>query len=172
MARDLCKLQLELNKGDEVIRDPTRRVGVKRERATYISYKGSNEAPSEGRDEVLGNFPNAKELASLDEDYLNRHCNLGYRASRIIELAKKVENGKLDLKKLEVSVSAVSSYDSVYKKLMRIKGFGPYATANVLMCLGYYQKIPVDSETIRHLQQVQKPNSIYPLNMVKILCIA
>ena len=33
----------------------------------------------------IGNFPSPRELASLDEKFLEKRCNLGYRAYRISE---------------------------------------------------------------------------------------
>ncbi|KAM7473081.1 hypothetical protein LguiB_020324 [Lonicera macranthoides] len=91
-----------------------------------------------------------KELASLDEDALNKQCNLGYKAAHILNFAKKVESGKIKLEKYEQEISSKKIFDS----LMKINGFGPFVSANVLMCLGFYQKVPVDSETMRHLRQV------------------
>lgn len=104
----------------------------------------------------LGNFPSPKELATLDESFLAKRCGLGYRAGRIIKLAKGIVEGRIQLKELEESCSnpSLSNYDKLAEQLRGIDGFGPFTCANVLMCLGYYHVIPTDSETIRHLKQV------------------
>ncbi|KAM7509744.1 hypothetical protein LguiB_008619 [Lonicera macranthoides] len=166
MAENLCKLQSKLTDG--IIRGPptpnskdlnsNRKRGFKRKIATATTTTttiNSKKAPNlefemQNSDEKIGNFPSPKELASLDEDALNKQCNLGYRAAHILNFAKKVENGKIKLEKYEQEISSKKIFDS----LMKINGFGPFVSVNVLMCLGFYQKVPVDSETMRHLRQV------------------
>ncbi|OMO99235.1 hypothetical protein CCACVL1_03881 [Corchorus capsularis] len=102
------------------------------------------------------NFPTSKEIACLDEKYLRDDCKLGYRAKAILQLAKKIETRKLDklINKLEDQSSDITSYQESYEKLKDIKGFGDFVCSNIMMCIGYYEKIPSDSETIRHLKMV------------------
>jgi len=95
---------------------------------------------------VVGNFPSAKEIASLSSvKVLERRCHLGYRAKHILKLAKNVESNRLKLEEFE------QQQQQLYAKLIKMKGFGPFACANILMCIGFYQRIAQDSETIRHL---------------------
>ncbi|BAF22428.2 Os07g0657600, partial [Oryza sativa Japonica Group] len=112
-----------------------------------------------------GDFPTPEELANLDEDFLAKRCNLGYRARRIVMLARSIVEGKICLQKLEeirkMSVPTVeglsttpSTYDRLNEELSTISGFGPFTRANVLMCMGFFHMIPADTETIRHLKQV------------------
>lgn len=110
--------------------------------------------PSEGTE--IGNFPSPRELASLDEKFLAKRCNLGYRAERVINLAREIVEGRIELRELEYACDtlSLSDYDKMAEKLRVINGFGPFTCANVLMCMGYYHVIPTDSETIRHLKQV------------------
>lgn len=121
--------------------------------------------PSEDRElssfNQLGNFPSPKELACLDESFLAKRCGLGYRAGRIIKLAKGIVEGRIQLKELEEACSnpSLSNYEKMAEQLREIDGFGPFSCANVLMCLGYYHVIPSDSETIRHLKQVHARTS-------------
>lgn len=104
----------------------------------------------------LGNFPSPEEIASLDEKYLAKRCNLGYRAGRILKLAQSIVEGTIHLRDLEdlCSETDSSSYYELDQKLKVINGFGPFTRGNVLMCMGFYNVIPTDSETIRHLKQV------------------
>ncbi|GAB4847412.1 hypothetical protein Ancab_026470 [Ancistrocladus abbreviatus] len=104
----------------------------------------------------IGNFPGPKEIASLDEKYLAKRCSLGYRAGRILKLAQGVVEGSIQLRQLEelCSDASLSNYDKVDEKLKEISGFGPFTCRNVLMCMGLYNVVPADSETIRHLKQV------------------
>lgn len=108
-----------------------------------------------------GNFPSPKELARLDEYFLAKHCGLGYRAGRVIKLARAVIEGRIQLRELECGSGtlSLSDYDKLAEKVRVIDGFGPFTCANVLMCMGYYHVIPTDSETIRHLKQVHAKTS-------------
>ncbi|KAI4367065.1 hypothetical protein MLD38_022846 [Melastoma candidum] len=110
---------------------------------------------------VVGNFPSPSELASLDEDFLAKRCKLGYRAGRIVKLAKGIVEGSIQLGELEemCDMPSLSRYDEIAERLRAIDGFGPFTCANVLMCMGYYHVVPADSETIRHLKQVHGKTS-------------
>uniref|UniRef100_A0A6N2NHQ2 HhH-GPD domain-containing protein n=1 Tax=Salix viminalis TaxID=40686 RepID=A0A6N2NHQ2_SALVM len=90
-----------------------------------------------GVNKMIGNFPSPRELANLDESFLAKRCNLGYRAIRIIKLAQSI----------------------LADQFRKIDGFGPFTCANVLMCMGFYHIIPTDSETVRHLKKVHAKKS-------------
>ncbi|XP_030553701.1 uncharacterized protein LOC115757551 isoform X2 [Rhodamnia argentea] len=111
--------------------------------------------------DVVGNFPSPRELASLDEGFLAKRCNLGYRAGRIVKLSQGIVEGRINLNQLEeiCDTRCLSSYADLTERLRQIHGFGPFTCANVLMCMGFYHAIPTDSETMRHLQQVHGKNS-------------
>ncbi|XP_021758132.1 uncharacterized protein LOC110723129 isoform X2 [Chenopodium quinoa] len=104
----------------------------------------------------IGNFPSPIELACLDEKYLAKRCGLGYRAGRVSKLAQGVIEGRIQLDQLEelCEEASLNNYSKVDEKLKEIEGYGPFTRANVLMCLGFYNVVPSDSETIRHLKQV------------------
>ncbi|CAK7357241.1 unnamed protein product [Dovyalis caffra] len=102
------------------------------------------------------NFPNPRELANLDERFLAKRCNLGYRAIRIIKLAQGIVEGRIPLREVEEACAngaGSSNYSKLADQLRQIDGFGPFTCANVLMCMGFYHVIPTDSETVRHLKQ-------------------
>ncbi|KAF7142296.1 hypothetical protein RHSIM_Rhsim05G0120900 [Rhododendron simsii] len=109
----------------------------------------------------IGNFPSPRELASLDEKFLEKRCNLGYRAIRILKFAQSIVEGKIQLRELEEACSepSLSNYSKLADQLNEIYGFGPFTCANVLMCMGFYHVIPTDSETVRHLKQVHAIDS-------------
>lgn len=111
----------------------------------------------QGTQNCMGDFPSPTELANLDERFLAKRCNLGYRAGRIIKLAQGIVDGRIQLRELEeacIDGVSLSSYDKLFNQLRQIDGFGPFTCANVLMCMGFYHVIPTDSETVRHLKQV------------------
>lgn len=107
----------------------------------------------------IGDFPTPEELAVLSVDFLSKRCGLGYRAKRILLLAQSIVEdklpGKLPLSKLEevCDRSTLANFDAIDKQLSCISGFGPFTHANILMCMGFYNRIPVDTETVRHLRQ-------------------
>uniref|UniRef100_A0A6N2MDM4 HhH-GPD domain-containing protein n=1 Tax=Salix viminalis TaxID=40686 RepID=A0A6N2MDM4_SALVM len=115
-----------------------------------------------GVNKMIGNFPSPRELANLDESFLAKRCNLGYRAIRIIKLAQSIVEGRIPLREAEESCANGAS-SSLYNKLAdqfrKIDGFGPFTCANVLMCMGFYHIIPTDSETVRHLKKVHAKKS-------------
>ncbi|KAL9429799.1 hypothetical protein AB3S75_031594 [Citrus x aurantiifolia] len=131
MARALCKLQPELIKDDD--------------------NDSNSSKPKSGE-----NFPTSRELTNLMNKDLMRELriNLGYRAHYILNFARKIERGELNIPFLEEA-----PWEQVYKLLMKNKGFGPFVCANVLACIGFYHKVPTDTETIRHLQEAHSMKS-------------
>lgn len=109
----------------------------------------------------IGNFPSPAEIANLDEDFLAKRCGLGYRASRILNLARSIVEGRIQLRQLEEACGdpSLANYSQLAEQLKEINGFGPYTCSNVLMCMGFYHVVPSDSETVRHLNQVHKRGS-------------
>jgi len=98
-----------------------------------------------------GAFPTPAELAAISPSALKRKCKVGYRAERIIRLARDVEAGRLDLAWF---AEAHRTTDELYDALRAIYGLGDYAANNILTHLDRYDRLPIDSETIRHFRQV------------------
>lgn len=87
-------------------------------------------------------FPTPASIAASDEDVLRAQTRLGYRAPSIFLLAQRVASGEFDLEGLKIS--SLPSAD-LRKVLLSIRGIGPYASANLLMLLGHYDCLTVDS---------------------------
>ncbi len=87
-------------------------------------------------------FPLPTNIAASDEAMLRQEARLGYRAPAVLELAKRVASGAFDLEALR---TADLPTPELRKQLLAIKGVGPYAAANLLMLLGRYDAIPIDS---------------------------
>ena len=98
------------------------------------------------RDDQRRAFPTPQRLARANEKKLRDEIKLGYRAPYVIELARQVSRGRLDLDEL---FAAELTTSELRKKLLAIKGVGPYAAANLLMLLGRYDYLPVDSWAIK-----------------------
>ena len=112
-----------------------------------------------------GAFPTPAQLAKVTPARLKADCKVGYRAERIIRLARDVESGTLDLAWFE---QPQHSADDVYKALLKIYGLGPFAAANVCQLLGHYDRIAIDTETYRHfcatfgVKRPKDPSKLHP----------
>jgi len=91
-------------------------------------------------------FPTAERLAEVPEAVLRAETRLGYRAPHLPELARRVVSGDLDLESLK---SSTLPTPELRKELMKVKGVGPYASANLLMLLGRYDFLTVDSWALK-----------------------
>ena len=91
-------------------------------------------------------FPVPERLAATDEERLRSAARLGYRGPYVLELARAVASGTLDLESLKTADIPTAE---LRKRLLAIKGVGEYAAANLLMILGRYDFVPVDSWALR-----------------------
>ncbi len=73
-------------------------------------------------------------------------ARLGYRAPYVLALARDVASGALELEALR---TAELPTPELRKRLLALKGVGPYAVANLLMLLGHYDAIPIDSWALK-----------------------
>jgi 3-methyladenine DNA glycosylase/8-oxoguanine DNA glycosylase len=111
-------------------------------------------------------FPTPDQLATADEETLRSAAGLGYRAPYVLELARRVASGTLRLPlqpfdraqdqlrsgqalDLEGFKTADIPTSQLRKQLLAIKGVGEYAAANLLMLLGRYDFVPVDSWALK-----------------------
>jgi 3-methyladenine DNA glycosylase/8-oxoguanine DNA glycosylase len=91
-------------------------------------------------------FPTPARLAQVDDPTLREQCRMGYRAPYVNELSLRMASSKLNLEHLKTS--SLSTLE-LRKELMGIKGVGGYAAANLLMLLGRYDYVPVDSWALK-----------------------
>jgi 3-methyladenine DNA glycosylase/8-oxoguanine DNA glycosylase len=91
-------------------------------------------------------FPTPDQLAATDQETLRSAAGLGYRAPYVLELARSVVSGTLDLEGFKTAGIPISQ---LRKQLLAIKGVGEYAAANLLMLLGRYDFVPVDSWALK-----------------------
>jgi 3-methyladenine DNA glycosylase/8-oxoguanine DNA glycosylase len=87
-------------------------------------------------------FPTASQLATLSDQTLRSMARLGYRSPFVLELAQGVESGDLDLEGLQTTDEPT---EELRERLLGINGVGAYSAANLLIMLGRYDFIPVDS---------------------------
>jgi 3-methyladenine DNA glycosylase/8-oxoguanine DNA glycosylase len=96
-------------------------------------------------------FPTAARLARVRPASLRARCSVGYRDVRIVELAKMFVRGEINPGWLE---SAATSDEAIHEALLEWPGVGPYAAANIMQLLGRYERLPLDSESVRHGRDV------------------
>lgn len=95
-------------------------------------------------------FPTPAALAQTSVEELRAGPKLGYRAPYVLELARAVDGGGLDLEALK---SAEMPTEDLRRRLLSIKGIGGYAAGNLLNLLGRYDYLPVDSWALKMVSQ-------------------
>jgi 3-methyladenine DNA glycosylase/8-oxoguanine DNA glycosylase len=118
---------------------------TKRMNLNLINQYGPVLASLDGQTEKRA-FPSPAEIAASSPEVLREAVRVGYRAPAIHELAVRVATGELDLESLKTSDLPTLE---LRKELLKIKGVGPYAAANLLLILGRGDFIPVDSWALK-----------------------
>lgn len=102
--------------------------------------------PHRDDDPELRVFPSPGDIAASSPEVLREKARVGYRATSIYEVAFRVASGELDLETLKTSDLPTLE---LRKELLKIRGVGPYAAANLLLILGRGDFIPIDSWTLK-----------------------
>lgn len=93
-------------------------------------------------DPELKTFPKLEAIAEIPFSEFQSSLRLGYRANYIHTLALEMAKDPSSYRYL---TDRKMSSSEVKKELLAIKGVGNYAAASILMLLGRYDEIPVDS---------------------------
>jgi 3-methyladenine DNA glycosylase/8-oxoguanine DNA glycosylase len=89
-------------------------------------------------------FPTAAAMAEAGEGFYRDVARAGYRGAYLRALANDVADGSLDLEALN---DPALPDDEVAARLLALPGCGPYATAHMMMLLGRYSRLILDSWT-------------------------
>jgi 3-methyladenine DNA glycosylase/8-oxoguanine DNA glycosylase len=89
-------------------------------------------------------FPTPAAMAAADLDFYRDTVRAGYRGAYLRSLAESVASGELDLEQL---ADPELGDDEVAERLLALPGVGPYASAHVMMLLGRYSRLVLDSWT-------------------------
>lgn len=84
-------------------------------------------------------FPTPEAVLEAGETFFADEVRAGYRAPAVIGLAERAD----ELAELERSEAPTQD---VRKRLLSFRGLGPYSAATLLMLLGRYDDMPIDSE--------------------------
>jgi 3-methyladenine DNA glycosylase/8-oxoguanine DNA glycosylase len=89
-------------------------------------------------------FPTPAAMATASEAFYRDVARTGYRGAYLRSLARDVASGTLDL---EVLSDPALPDDEVAAALLALPGCGPYAAAHMMMLLGRYSRLILDSWT-------------------------
>ena len=102
-------------------------------------------APSEG---PFGHaFPSPDAMAAAPESFYRDVARTGYRGAYLRSLAESVALGEIDLEELATADPDDLPDDEVAARLLALPGVGPYAAAHIMMLIGRYSRLVLDSWT-------------------------
>jgi N-glycosylase/DNA lyase len=90
-------------------------------------------------------FPTAEAMAGADDGFYRDVVRAGYRGRYLRSLAEEVATGALDLELLGRAGDDELPDDELERRLLALPGVGPYAAAHVMMMLGRYSRLILDS---------------------------
>jgi 3-methyladenine DNA glycosylase/8-oxoguanine DNA glycosylase len=99
-------------------------------------------------------FPTPEAMAEADESFYKDVVRAGYRGPYLRSLAASVAEGELDLEELSRASRDELPDDEVAARLLALPGVGPYAAAHVMMLVGRYSPLILDSWTRPKYAQV------------------
>mmetsp|Transcript_15652 Transcript_15652/g.43783 ORF Transcript_15652/g.43783 Transcript_15652/m.43783 type:complete len:188 (+) Transcript_15652:768-1331(+) len=99
-------------------------------------------------------FPTPSDLSGVSIQTLMKKANVGYRADRILRLAKAFHSGELSERFFDDPAIPTAE---VHRKILSLHGFGVFATSNVLQLLGRYdtEVEAWDTETVRLMKELR-----------------
>jgi N-glycosylase/DNA lyase len=92
-------------------------------------------------------FPTPAAMAAADESFYRDVMRAGYRGAYLRSLAADVASGELDLEALGRATREELPDDDLALLLLALPGVGPYAAAHIMMLLGRYSRLVLDSWT-------------------------
>ena len=91
-------------------------------------------------------WPSPGQVVRAGERFLRERVRAGYRSPYIIELAKRMKAGDIDLEAVEAQIPSMD-LDTLYKTLVGVKGIGKSSAHYLMNLLGLYDHIYIDSAT-------------------------
>ena len=91
-------------------------------------------------------FPTPEAMAEADVDFYRDIARAGYRGAYLRELATSVADGELDIEAFAAGPDELPD-EELAERLLALPGVGPYATAHIMMLLGRYSRLVLDSWT-------------------------
>jgi 3-methyladenine DNA glycosylase/8-oxoguanine DNA glycosylase len=92
-------------------------------------------------------FPTPEAMANAGERFYRDEVRAGYRGPYLLSLARGAAEGTVDLEALGRVSREELSDDEVEARLLALPGVGPYAAAHIMLLLGRYSRLILDSWT-------------------------
>jgi 3-methyladenine DNA glycosylase/8-oxoguanine DNA glycosylase len=92
-------------------------------------------------------FPTPEAMADAGEGFYRDVARTGYRGPYLISIARAVRDGDLDLDALQRATADELPDDELERRLLALPGVGPYAAAHIMMTIGRYSRLILDSWT-------------------------
>lgn len=92
-------------------------------------------------------FPTPEAMADAGEEFYRDVVRAGYRGRYLISLSRSVAGGSVDLEALGEASPEDLPDGELERRLLELPGVGPYAAAHVMMMLGRYSPLILDSWT-------------------------
>ena len=92
-------------------------------------------------------FPTPAAMADAGDKFYKDVVRAGYRGPYFRSLAESVASGELDLEELATAPAEELPDEEVAARLLGIPGVGPYAAAHIMMLVGRYTPLILDSWT-------------------------
>jgi N-glycosylase/DNA lyase len=92
-------------------------------------------------------FPTPAAMAEAGEAFFRDVARAGYRGSYLVSLSRSVAEGELDLERFGRAGPDELPDEELESRLLALPGVGPYAAAHVMMTLGRYHRLILDSWT-------------------------
>jgi len=92
-------------------------------------------------------FPTPERMAEAGEGFYRDVARAGYRGAYLIALARSVAEGQLDLERFSRADPHELPDDEMERQLLALPGVGPYAAAHIMMTVGRYHRLILDSWT-------------------------
>jgi N-glycosylase/DNA lyase len=92
-------------------------------------------------------FPTPAAMAGAGEPFYKDVVRAGYRGAYLIAIARAVADGELDLEALQRATAEELPDDELERRLLALPGVGPYAAAHIMMTIGRYSRLILDSWT-------------------------
>jgi len=92
-------------------------------------------------------FPTPEAMATAGERFYLDVVRAGYRGPYLLALACATADGSLNLESFVWGAPCAPSDEQVAAQLLALPGVGPYAAAHIMMLLGRYSRLILDSWT-------------------------
>ncbi|MBA3350406.1 MAG: DNA-3-methyladenine glycosylase 2 family protein [Actinobacteria bacterium] len=92
-------------------------------------------------------FPSPQAMAEAGEGFYREVARTGYRGRYLLALARSVAAGEIDLEEIGAAPREDVPDEEILARLTALPGVGPYAAAHIMMMMGRYSQLVLDSWT-------------------------